>query len=142
MLKNERLSIHKGSSLKSVLTELETAAMLSFEDSVPIPAAVNHSKEFFTHELKSIFLKEWISVGREDEISNEGDFLTHEVAGVSILIVRQTNGSISSFINACAHRFARLVQEKSGNTKRFMCPYHAWTYNIGCLLYTSPSPRD
>ena len=89
MSKNERLSIHKSSSLQSVLTELGTVATLSFEDALPIPAAVNHSKEFFDHELKSIFLKEWICVGREDEISNVGDFLTHEVAGVSILIVRQ-----------------------------------------------------
>ena len=138
MSKNERLSIHKSSSLQSVLTELGTVATLSFEDALPIPAAVNHSKEFFDHELKSIFLKEWICVGREDEISNVGDFLTHEVAGVSILIVRQTNGSIISFINACAHRFARLVQEKSGNTNRFMCPYHAWTYNIGGELVRAP----
>ena len=49
MSKNERLSIHKSSSLQSVLTELGTVATLSFEDALPIPAAVNHSKEFFDH---------------------------------------------------------------------------------------------
>jgi len=138
MIKNERLSIHKSSSLHSVLTELGNAAALSFEEAIPIPPAVNHSKEFFDHELKSIFLREWICVGREDEISNIGDFLTHEVAGVSILIVRQADGSICSFINACAHRFARLVQEQSGNAKRFMCPYHAWTYKINGDLVRAP----
>ena len=138
MENNGRLSGHTDLSLREVLAELKEVAETTFEKAVPVPAAVNHSIEFFKHEMKSIFMKEWICIGRNDELSAAGDFLTQEIAGISVIVVRQKDGSIRAFINACAHRFARLLQEEKGNTKRFTCPYHAWTYDIGGDLVRAP----
>ena len=138
MENNGRLSGHTDLSLREVLAELKKVAETTFEKAVPVPAAVNHSIEFFKHEMKSIFMKEWICIGRNDELSEAGDFLTQEIAGISVIVVRQKDGSIRAFINACAHRFARLLQEEKGNTKRFTCPYHAWTYDIGGDLVRAP----
>jgi phenylpropionate dioxygenase-like ring-hydroxylating dioxygenase large terminal subunit len=138
-MKNKALiSGHTDLKLSEVLDKLRLVAETPFEKAIPIPAAVNHSKEFFNHELKSIFMKEWICIGRSDEILEAGDFLTQEIAGISVLVVRQNDGSIRAFINACAHRFARLLQVEQGNTKRFTCPYHAWTYNIKGDLVRAP----
>jgi hypothetical protein len=125
-MKNKALiSGHTDLKLSEVLDKLRLVAETPFEKAIPIPAAVNHSKEFFNHELKSIFMKEWICIGRSDEILEAGDFLTQEIAGISVLVVRQNDGSIRAFINACAHRFARLLQVKQGNTKRFTCKRRA-----------------
>ena len=138
MKNNGLLSGHTDLKLDEVLAKLQLVAQTPFDQASPIPAAVNHSEEFFNHELKSIFMREWICVGRNDELLGSGDFLTYEIAGVSVLVVRQEDGSIRAFINACAHRFARLLQEEKGTSKRFTCPYHSWTYNIAGDLVRAP----
>jgi phenylpropionate dioxygenase-like ring-hydroxylating dioxygenase large terminal subunit len=124
--------------LASVLAELRAAAASPFESAAPIPASVNHSLEFLDHEREAVFLQEWICIGREDEIPAPGDFLTHQVAEVAVLVVRQADSEIRAFVNACAHRFACLVPEQSGSRKRFTCRYHAWTYDIGGELVRAP----
>ena len=62
MENNGRLSGHTDLSLREVLAELKEVAETTFEKAVPVPAAVNHSIEFFKHEMKSIFMKEIRSV--------------------------------------------------------------------------------
>ncbi|MDH3535906.1 MAG: Rieske 2Fe-2S domain-containing protein [Gammaproteobacteria bacterium] len=129
---------HTNAPLTKVLEELQAAAARPFGDARPIPAAVNHSLEFLDLERRAVFEHEWICVGREDEIPAPGDFLTHDIAGVPVLVVRQQDGEIRAFVNACAHRFACLVPDASGSRKRFTCRYHAWTYDCAGELLRAP----
>jgi phenylpropionate dioxygenase-like ring-hydroxylating dioxygenase large terminal subunit len=129
---------HTLMKLPAVLQKLRAAASASFEQAHPIPAEVNHSLAFHDHEHQSVFQQEWICVGREDEIAAPGDFLCHEVGGVAVLLVRQSDDSIKAFVNACAHRFSCLVADPGGSAKRFTCPYHAWTYDISGELLRAP----
>ena len=129
---------HSEVALPEVLQALKASAAQSFEAACPIPAAVNHSREFFDHERRSVFMQEWICVGRTDEIASTGDYLTHDVAGIPVLVVRQKDGSIEAFVNACAHRFACLMPDAKGSAKRFTCRYHAWTYDLDGQLVRAP----
>jgi hypothetical protein len=36
---------------------------------------------------------------------------------------------LRSFVNTCSHRGAIVVEEGTGVTRRFSCPFHAWTYD-------------
>jgi choline monooxygenase len=129
---------NQGMPLSIVLEKLKAAVAVPFEQARPIPAALNHSQTFFEHEQASVFTPEWICIGREDEISSHGDYLTHEIAGVPVLVVRQKDGQVAAFVNACAHRFACLVPDASGSTKKFTCRYHAWTYDCSGQLIRAP----
>jgi phenylpropionate dioxygenase-like ring-hydroxylating dioxygenase large terminal subunit len=51
------------------------------------------------------------------------------VIGVPILLVRNSDGQVRAFINACRHRGARLCEDGKGTKRVFACPYHAWTYD-------------
>ncbi len=124
--------------LRKMLAALHAAGEQPFDRANPIPAIVNHSAEFFEHERKAVFAAEWICLGRTDEIADAGDFLTGEIAGVPVLVVRNAEGGIGGFVNACAHRFACLVPDATGNTKRFTCRYHAWTYDLKGDLIRAP----
>ena len=124
--------------LSGLLQQLHIASASPFEQARPIPAELNHSLEFNKLEQRSIFEKEWICVGREDEFDGHGSYLTHEIAGVSILVVKQKTGGISAFVNACAHRFACLVPHQSGRSKKFTCRYHAWSYDCAGKLISAP----
>ena len=125
-------------SLDSIIKILNESSKKSFKNATPIPAAVNHSVEFYNHEQDHIFNQEWICIGRTDELPNPGDYLTHEIAGTPILIVRQESNEIMGFVNACAHRFTNLVSKQTGNAFAFTCPNHAWTYGLDGTLKHAP----
>jgi len=129
---------YSNTPLASVLTQLQERASQPFETAQPIPAAANHSTEFFHHEQQCVFMQEWICVGREDEVAEAGDFLTHQIAEVPVLVVRQQDSEIRAFVNVCAHRQACLVSDQKGSTKKFTCPYHAWTYGCNGKLVRAP----
>ena len=132
------LNTHTSESLNESLRRLQECSSESFEESSPIPHAINHSIHFYNHEQDRIFNQEWICIGRCDEIPLPADFLTHEIAGTPVLCVRQDSGDIMSFVNACAHRFTCLSKEKSGHAFAFTCPNHAWTYGIDGQLKHAP----
>ena len=124
--------------LPLILNQLKACGETPFEQARPIPGAVHHSQAFLDHECQAVFMKEWICIGREDELSQPGDYLTHHIAQVPVLVVKQDDQSLGAFVNACAHRFACLVPEKKGRTKRFTCRYHAWTYDLDGALLRAP----
>ena len=73
-------------------------------------------------------MREWLMIGREEELPNSGDFMTFRVCEEPIVICRDKSGSLNAFYNMCVHRGVE-VAEGSGNTQRFMCPYHGWVYD-------------
>ena len=79
---------------------------------------------------KAMFRRLPIMVGHSSEVKQPGDFLVKEFDGISWLMVRGKDGIVRAFYNYCRHRGTTLVQEDAGScAKRFVCPYHAWTYN-------------
>ena len=94
------------------------------------------SREFFQAEFDEMWAKVWLLLGRESEILHPGDWQREEVGPESILMVRQKDNSIKAFYNVCQHRGNRLVAEDKGSTRRFVCRYHAWAFDVGGdLLY-------
>ncbi len=76
------------------------------------------------------------------EIPEPGDFLTEDMAGVPVLVVRGRDRSVRAFLNVCRHRGAP-VAEGCGHVKNgFVCPYHAWTYGLDGALKGIPDARS
>ena len=89
-------------------------------------------------EMRGIFDHSWLYVGHESEIPNSGDFVTRTVAGRPLVLVRSSDGMIRVLQNSCSHRGAEVCRERRGNSRLFVCPYHAWTFqNDGQLRGTS-----
>ena len=84
---------------------------------------------WFTAEQKNIFHRSWQYLCHENALGKAGDYVTTDIQGQSIIACRQKDGSLKAFYNVCKHRGHELL-EGSGNTKRIICPYHAWTYDI------------
>jgi Rieske 2Fe-2S family protein len=89
-------------------------------------------------ECKAVFARSWICVGRAEDLAETGGFVTAEIAGKPILMVRGEDGSIAGFHNVCRHRGACLVQEPSGTARSFRCNYHGWTYGTDGGLLAAP----
>ena len=78
-------------------------------------------------------MKEWLLVGRVEEVEKPGDYFTHKIADEPIVVTRDKNGNIQGFANVCRHRGVQVAWN-SGNTKYFSCPYHGWVYDTSGKL--------
>lgn len=88
---------------------------------------------YFAYECKTVLRRHWHCVGRVDQLASVGDYLTVKLLDEPLIIVRDAE-KITVLSNVCRHRGMPLVQG-TGNTKRFVCSYHAWTYGTdGALL--------
>ena len=120
---------------------LYTKARLPLEQAETLPRWAYTSQEFYDAEVSRIFRKNWNFVGREDEISQPGDFFVADVVGESIIIVRDRNGQINAFANTCRHRGTRLLSG-SGRCRLISCPYHAWAFAPSGELIAAPGMED
>ena len=100
------------------------------------------SPEIAAKEREKIFAKQWVLVGHESQIAKPGDYFVQEVAGESLIVVRDKGGGLRSFYNVCRHRGTRLCEESRGHVSAIQCPYHAWTYALDGRLIGAPHMDD
>ncbi|MBV9270118.1 MAG: aromatic ring-hydroxylating dioxygenase subunit alpha [Candidatus Eremiobacteraeota bacterium] len=116
--------------------------MRTFVRATTPPAAVTLEQAWYVdpavyrRESERIFARSWLAVGRSDAIASAGDFFLVEIAGESLIVVRDGSNSIHACYNVCRHRGTRLCTDHAGTFKgSLQCPYHAWTYGLdGTLL--------
>ncbi len=117
--------------------ELLKAARLPFDQARAMPAGVYTSPEFLALELESIFSKDWVCVGRSSTLPTSGDYMTYELAGQSVIVLRDRDWNLRAFANVCRHRMSTLL-EGSGHQSAIVCPYHGWTYALDGRLRGAP----
>src|SRR6266446_2512128 len=66
------------------------------------------SPDIFAKEREAIFSTQWVCVGHQSEIAKAGDYFVREVAGESLIIVRDKGREVRGFYNVCRHRGTRL----------------------------------
>jgi choline monooxygenase len=95
-------------------------------------------EDFFELEQERVFATSWVAIGVTSQLKNPGDVVVAEVAGRSIIVTVDKQGSLHAFQNVCRHRAAKLLDEGCQHVKsRIRCPYHSWTYDLqGNLLGT------
>jgi Rieske 2Fe-2S family protein len=96
------------------------------------------SPEVFAEEQEKIFSAQWVLVGHQSQIPKTGDYLAQEVAGESLIVVRDKSGEVRGFYNVCRHRGTRLKEDACGHASAIQCPYHAWTYALDGKLIGAP----
>lgn len=84
--------------------------------------------EIFAEEFDKIFHRGWVYVGHDSEIPNPGDFRLKWIGGQSVILVRDEDGNVQLLMNRCPHRANAVCQVERGNTTKFRCAYHGWTF--------------
>jgi Rieske 2Fe-2S family protein len=101
------------------------------------------SPEVFAQEKERIFSRQWVLVGHQSQLAKPGDYFLAEVAGESLVVVRDKRGDIRGFYNVCRHRGSRLIEGRNGQlSAAIQCPYHAWTYALDGRLLGAPHMDD
>jgi phenylpropionate dioxygenase-like ring-hydroxylating dioxygenase large terminal subunit len=111
-------------------------------DSVPynlrVPAAHYTDDTQAATEIERLFRREPLLVALTPDLPSPGDYLTHDAAGTSLLLVRDQAGRVRCHINACRHRGVRIAEGR-GRARSFSCPFHAWNWRLDGSLAARPN---
>ncbi|MFN2514528.1 MAG: aromatic ring-hydroxylating dioxygenase subunit alpha, partial [Pyrinomonadaceae bacterium] len=95
-----------------------------------IPAPWYTNESVYDLELQTVFARSWQLAGRVDQVRVTGQYVTSDVAGEPIVIVRGADNVLRGFFNACRHHAAAVMTEPEGQASQLRCPYHGWTYSL------------
>jgi Rieske 2Fe-2S family protein len=122
----------------------------AFEASLPRDAYIDEA--FLDLERERLWWREWVAVGRVEQLGEPGDFLAADVAGERVLVVRDRAGRLHAHYDLCRHRGSRLTTadqrvdpatvDAPGPSGRFKgvirCVYHSWCYELDGSVRNAP----
>jgi phenylpropionate dioxygenase-like ring-hydroxylating dioxygenase large terminal subunit len=89
-------------------------------------------------EKRGIFGRSWLFLGHESQIPEPGDFVQACMGETPVILARGRDGGLYANVNSCTHRGLPVCRADHGNAKRFVCPYHNWSYTVEGDLVTIP----
>lgn len=133
---------------------LETAGR-PLSRATTLPAQAYTSEEFFAWEVGHVLRKEWQCVAHVSQIPEPGDFLNLDLLGEPLIVVHGKDGAVRALSRVCPHRSMDIMPEgfgyeghtlaqargsrpDCGHTRLFLCPYHAWTFELDGKLKACP----
>jgi benzoate/toluate 1,2-dioxygenase alpha subunit len=83
----------------------------------------------FDLEMRHIFEGGWVFLGMASQVPNPHDYLTTTVGRVPIVVMRDGEGKLDAFVNACTHKGALLCHRRTGSGRLHVCRYHSWSFD-------------
>lgn len=124
-----------------MLNTLHQIAALPEDQARCLPGRFYTDADFYAYEVEHFLKTQWHCVGRVDELPEAGDFFTTHLFNEPLLIVKGDDGQLRALSNVCRHRGMPLAQGR-GHTRRFVCSYHAWSYQRDGRLANAPRMQD
>jgi Rieske 2Fe-2S family protein len=105
-----------------------------------LPAAWYYDPAQYARELEAVWYRDWICVGRAEDLREAGDYVVVTIGEESLILTRDRAGRTRAFHNTCRHRGSELCAAPRGRFAggRIVCPYHAWTYALSGELLATP----
>jgi choline monooxygenase len=123
-------------SLQEILQSYDENAGLEYAHT--IPASWYTDEGIAALEQKYVFGGTWQVVAGLDQLPRPGQFVTRDIAGEPVVVVRGADGEVRAFYNVCRHHAAAVVTETEGTASIFRCPYHGWSYGLDGALKGAP----
>src|SRR6476619_5168528 len=124
------------SILQKIINSYDPTAPLDRAET--IPASWYTNQELYELELRTVFSNTWHYGARRDQLREPGQYVTADLAGEPLVIVRGNDDKTRAFFNVCRHHAAAVMTEPEGQTPQLRCPYHGWTYSLSGELKGTP----
>lgn len=105
-----------------------------------IHGSVYTREDIFDDEMQKIFYGNWVFVGHDSEIPNQGDYITRQIGLESVIMLRNNQDEIRVLLNRCPHRGNSICPKTKGNNKFLKCLYHGWMFSLDGELIDLPGP--
>ncbi|HVO78648.1 MAG TPA: Rieske (2Fe-2S) protein, partial [Candidatus Bathyarchaeia archaeon] len=113
-------------SLQDILQAYNDKSPL--EESFTLPASWYVDERIAALERQYVFAGNWQAIAHAGQLQRPGQFVTAQLAGEPLVVVRSSDGQLRAFYNVCRHHAAAVVTEAEGSASIFRCPYHGWSY--------------
>ncbi|PYS55887.1 MAG: (2Fe-2S)-binding protein [Acidobacteria bacterium] len=123
-------------SLRKIIDKYDPAAPLA--EAWTAPASWYVDPRVLELERQTVFAYSWQAVGRVEQVQKAGQYITWDLAGEPLVVVRGNDNVLRGFFNVCRHHAAAVVTESSSEAGHFKCPYHGWTYSLEGALKSTP----
>ncbi len=97
-------------------------------ESYTLPGYLYSDPATLEQEKRRVFFREWQLIGHSSQLRTPGDYLTGDIAGQKVFIIRGRDEVNRAFFNVCQHRAHQLLEGQGNARSVIVCPYHAWTY--------------
>ena len=124
------------SSLPDLIASYRPDLPLAEASTIPAPWYTDSRVQQL--EARTVFSRAWMPACRVTQVAAAGEFVTLELAGEPLVIVRGTDDQVRGFFNVCRHHAAAVVTHPDGVAGQFRCPYHGWTYGLDGTLKGTP----
>ncbi len=124
------------SSIREIIESYNPTAPLA--EARTIPASWYVEPRVLDLERRSVFSRSWQMIGRADQVREPGRYITCELAGEPLVVVRGSDDVLRGFFNVCRHHAAAVMTEAEGRVPNLRCPYHGWTYSLEGELKGAP----
>lgn len=112
------------------------------DDACHINRQVFTDPGIYEMEQRHIFGHSWLYLAHESQFRKPGDFITTWMGETPVIVALGQDGKIHASINSCSHRGLPVCRHEQGNAKRFVCPYHTWSYTVEGELAAVPQERQ
>lgn len=123
-------------SVKEIIDSYDARAPL--DQATTIPSSWYVDDRIFRLELENVFAQSWQLVARTDQLEQPGAYVTTEIGGEPVVVVRGKDDLLRGFFNVCGHHAAAILTEPEGTANHLRCPYHGWTYSLEGKLKGTP----
>lgn len=148
-----RLSLADIDHVKSIMSDDIQASAQSGEHAITLPPRCYTDPTFFEFEKDAIFYREWLCLGRVEQLAKPGDYFAITVADEPLIVVRVDSETINVMSAVCRHRgnvitgptqvdpadAHQATQDSEGHGESFKCIYHEWIYGLDGRLVTAPA---
>jgi len=94
-------------SLRELIEKYDPTAPLAQAWAAPAPWYVD--PRVLELERQTVFARSWQAVGRAEQVQTPGQYITGDVAGEPLVIVRGGDNVLRGFFNVCRHHAAAVA---------------------------------
>lgn len=98
------------------------------ETALDVPISNFTNPEHLAREL-TVFRNRPLVAALASELPEAGSFVTRDILGSALLIVRKKSGEVAAYLNMCRHRGGKVELQEKGRKPFFVCSYHGWSYD-------------
>ncbi len=146
-------------SVDEIGREIIAVAQLPLSQARTLPAQAYTSEDFFEWETTHVLRAGWQGLAHVSQIPASGDFLNIDLLGEPLIVVHGKDGKIRVLSRVCPHRSMDIMPKgfgysghgpaeaqagsaDCGHTRIFLCPYHAWTFELDGRLKGCPEMHE
>ncbi|MHB8411088.1 MAG: aromatic ring-hydroxylating oxygenase subunit alpha [Candidatus Acidiferrales bacterium] len=130
------MGVQMGKILADIIAGYNASSPLA--EAYTIPSSWYVDSRIAELENEAVFGRTWQAVARAEQVAEPGQFVTTDVAGEPIVVVRGADRELRAFYNVCRHHATGVVSDAEGRATNFRCPYHGWTYGTDGALKGTP----